>query len=52
MDPWSLFALAFRIFAFGVVSRRAEAGMLTVPMVFAFSLIVGSGGLGLLTHSV
>ena len=53
MDPWSLFALAFGAFAFGVVSRRAEAGVLTTPMAFAaFGLIVGAGGLGLLSLDV
>ena len=44
MDPRSLFVLAFGAFAFGVVSRRAEAGMLTAPMAFAaIGLIVGAG---------
>ena len=53
MDAGSLFTIALGAFAFALVSRRAEAGVLTAPMVFtAFGFLIGTGALGLVDPPV
>jgi sodium/hydrogen antiporter len=48
MNTPALFAVALGIFAFALISRRAEAGMVTAPMVFtAFGYLMGSAVLGI-----
>ena len=49
MQPLDLVTFAAGLFAFALVSRRVEAGVLTPPMVFTlFGLVLGDDGLGLL----
>ena len=44
MEASALFALALGVFLFALVSKRAEAGVITAPMVFtAFGFLVGGG---------
>lgn len=48
MSPAELAAVALGVFAFALVSRRAEAEFLTAPMTFAvLGLVAGPAGLGL-----
>ncbi len=47
MDPTTLVAVAFCVFAFGLVSHRIESSPLTAPMLFAaIGLVAGPSGLG------
>ena len=49
MDPTTLVAIAFCVFAFGLVSHRVEGTPLTAPMVFAaIGLLGGPFGLDLI----
>ena len=49
MDSAALFLVATGIVLFALVSRKAEAGIVTAPMVFtAFGFVAGSAVLGLL----
>ena len=44
MEASALFALALGVFLFALISKRAEAGVLTAPMVFtAFGFLIGGG---------
>lgn len=48
MDPGLLTAIAFAVVGFGVLSRRAERGILTPPMVFVvLGFLASEHGLGL-----
>ena len=48
MDPTALFAVAIGIVLFALVSRRAQAGVISAPMVFTgFGFLVGGAVLGL-----
>lgn len=49
MQPSDLVTFAAGLFAFALVSRRLQAGVLTAPMVFTFfGLVAGGDGLGYL----
>lgn len=53
MQPIEILVLAFALLAFALVSRRAEGGIVTPPMVFAgLGILLGSSGLGLLDMGV
>ncbi|MDT0681509.1 cation:proton antiporter [Roseicyclus sp. F158] len=53
MDTTALLAIAAGILAFALISRRAEAGMVTAPMVFtAFGFVAGSGVLGVIDPQI
>ena len=53
MDAGGLFAIALGAFLFALVSRRAEAGVVTAPMVFtAWGFVLGSGALALVDPPV
>ncbi len=44
MEASAIFAVAIGVFLFALVSKRAEAGVLTAPMVFtAFGFVIGGG---------
>lgn len=53
MQPLELAVIAFGVFAFALVSRRAEAEILTAPMAFTlFGLMFGGAGLALVDPPV
>ncbi|EKE43754.1 hypothetical protein OCGS_2088 [Oceaniovalibus guishaninsula JLT2003] len=53
MDETALFLIAFGVVAFALVSRRAEAGIVTAPMVFtAFGFVAGTAVLGIVEPSI
>ncbi len=48
MDEDALILVALAVAAYGLLSRRLQGGMLTLPLLFvAFGLAVGDGGLGI-----
>lgn len=48
MDLGSIVVIALGVLAFGLVSRRLEGTVVTLPLVFAlFGWLIGSGGLGI-----